>query len=146
MMLFTYHDSSHEFAELTWVDSGISFFNQTFLQFYLSRVEWESSFIICFNLLSIKLSWSHNVSCEFNRLTWVIFFVFFNWLFFNFILYYWVYWKICFIIYFDLLFMRLLWSYDPIYKLTGKLELIRIDPIWCYLNIYKKISHFEYLF
>jgi hypothetical protein len=145
-MLFTYHDSSHEFAELTWVDSGISFFNQTFLQFYLSRVEWESSFIIYFNLFSIKLYWSHNVSCEFNMLTWVIFLFFFNWLFFNFILYYWVYWKICFIIYFDLFFMRLLWSYDPTYGLTGKPELIRIDPIWCYLNIYKKISHFEYLF
>ena len=46
-------------------------------------------------------------------MTRVIFFVLFLIVFFfNFILYYWIDWELGFIIYFDLLYMKLSWSYD----------------------------------
>ena len=50
-------------------------------------VYWEINFIICFNLLSMRLSWSYNLDygfCRLTQLTWV-FYPFFYWFFFNFI-------------------------------------------------------------
>jgi hypothetical protein len=73
MRLFLSCDSSHRFNRLIRVN--LSFFYVFFINFFFKknlifqhRVSWESSFIICFNLLYTKFTWFQD---EFDNLTQV---------------------------------------------------------------------------
>ena len=75
MRLSMSHDSSHKFDRLTRVDQCCFlylFLIDSFFNFIIQHcVDWESSFIIYFNLLYNRLLQSHDPSREFNMLTWV---------------------------------------------------------------------------
>jgi hypothetical protein len=82
MRLSLSYDAGHGFSELTRVDLCYflcSFFNWFFSISYIIQhwVYWKLSFMICFDLLFIWLSWSHNSSRGFCRLTQSFFLSFF---------------------------------------------------------------------
>jgi len=88
----------------------IDFFSNFIFQHF---IDCELSFLIYFGLFSMRLLWSYDPSHEFGRLIRDIFLVFFKIDFlFNFIHQHWVDWKLCFIIYFDFLYMGLFKPYD----------------------------------
>jgi hypothetical protein len=82
MILLPSHDSDHKFGRSTRVNSSwffVSYFNWLFFNFiFQHRVDWELSFVIYFNFLSIGLSQSHYLGCKFNRLTRVDLIYFFS--------------------------------------------------------------------
>jgi hypothetical protein len=62
---------------------GLFYFLNSFLNFIFQYwVDYKIDFIIYFNLLSIRLFWSHEPGCEFNKLTLVVFMSFFLLIFF----------------------------------------------------------------
>jgi len=69
MMLFSFYNSGHEFERLIRVNSSC-FFNRFFNFNYILQhyVCWGLSFIIYFNLFSIKLSKSHDPGRGFDKL------------------------------------------------------------------------------
>jgi hypothetical protein len=142
---------SHEFRWLTQVDSNC-FLYPIYSYFFLilsfnTKVYWKLNFIIYFNLLSIRLSQSHNLGCGFDRLTRVdlshFIWYFLIYIFFNFIFQHWIYWELYFIICFDLFFIT--WHGFMTQHADWQSELTWIHSICCYLNIYKKY-HLNYLF
>jgi hypothetical protein len=70
MNLSSYHDLDHEFGGLTRVVFFFYPFNQFFFNFIFQYyIDLGLNFIICFNLISIELSRSHDLDRRFGRLT-----------------------------------------------------------------------------
>ena len=67
MRLFCFHDLSCRFCGLIQVDSS-SFFIFFFYFFLQHQVVYELTFIVYFDFLSTKLSWSHNSGHRFDKL------------------------------------------------------------------------------
>jgi hypothetical protein len=67
-----------------------------------------------FSLLSIRLFQPHDLRIMLNKLTPVIFYIFLIDFFFNFIIYFWVGWKLSFLISFDLFSIGISWSHDQV--------------------------------
>ena len=67
-----------------------------------------------FSLISIRLFQPHDLRIMLNKLTPVIFYIFLIDFFFNFIIYFWVGWKLSFLISFDLFSIRISWSHDQV--------------------------------
>jgi len=102
------HYLSHGFGGLTRVFLCL-FFHHFFFNFIIQYWNnWKLSFIICFDLLFIRLSSSHNPSCSFDKATYVDL----NCFFFN-SSFKILGWELNFIIYFDLFSMKLSQSHDP---------------------------------
>jgi hypothetical protein len=117
-MRLTYnHVLNREFNKLTQL-TRFFFSFPSWLFFLLNFIiqhwiDWELSFMICFGLLSMRLSISHDSGHGFGGLTMVISSRFLYLFFFNFIFLNQVDWELIFIIYFNLFFMGLSWSHDP---------------------------------
>jgi len=85
---------------------------------------------------------SHDLVYGFERLTRVIFYIYFLIdFFFNFILQHWADWKLKFVICFDLLFMGLSQSYDPSYKFDKLTWVVFLGLLL--IAFFKKISSFN---
>ena len=65
-----------------------------------------------------------------------------SFLFINLILQHLIDFELTFVIYFDLFYKGLSWSYNPDHRFN---RLTRIDPICYFLNILKNISQYQYL-
>jgi hypothetical protein len=72
----------HEFDRLTRVNSS-RFFYFFFNVIFEYLVDWELSFIICFDLLFRGLSWSHDLGYGFGKLTRIYTSTFFHPSYFN---------------------------------------------------------------
>jgi hypothetical protein len=114
--------SSHRFGRLILVDSScffVSFFNW-FFHFHLSKLIWlriESHKLFQFGFYWVILvSWPGSRVWQVNFSYFFLFFLI-NF-FFNFIIRHWVYYKLSFIICFDLHFIELSWSHGLIYALA----------------------------
>jgi hypothetical protein len=111
---------------ISWSESRINtiHWNHVFLphflilisSFNIRFVRYWALWFFFFNLLFMRLSHSHDLDYEFDKLTQLIQAFFFHFLidlfFFNFILQRWVDWELGFVICLDLFFVRLYMSYD----------------------------------
>jgi hypothetical protein len=85
--IFFFWFSFYKFIMVLWFGSRVKpidlrffflFFSLFFFNFIIQYwVHWELSFIVCFGLCSMKLSWFYDIGHEFGQLTWVFFCVLF---------------------------------------------------------------------
>jgi hypothetical protein len=109
----------------------------SFLFHHLSLCCIVIGFMIFFSLLSIGLSWYHELSCEFRKLTRVASSFFLNWYcFFNFIIQHWVHWKLSFMIFFYLLSMGLSWYCDHSSEFNMLSQVVLYHFFCIFLNLF----------
>jgi hypothetical protein len=159
------HDSGHGFERLAHVNLGrsnmllsqyllkkyviLNFFESKYIFTSLSgclwthRVDRVISVHLLFFYLCLKFE-LHNFKLVYLWIWIWIEVMFVELIFWNIYIYQqYVYWELSFIIYFDLLYLGLLWSHDLGH---GFGRLTRVNPICCYLNIFfKKMSSWTFL-